>query len=129
MKSPPHARTAPIVLRTWEALDREGEKSAIELREILGRELTEAAVLRALIELWTTLAPSRLCLRPAYALEPAKTPLPAELTTGSNTAQATALSALLSIYLRSAVAATAEEAEVFLSPLTAARASAKSCTA
>jgi len=61
-KSPPHARTAPIVLRTWEALDREGEKSAIELREILGRELTEAAVLRALIELWTTLRAV-----PAYA--------------------------------------------------------------
>jgi hypothetical protein len=119
-KSPPHARTAPIVLRTWEALDREGEKSAIELREILGRELTEAAVLRALIELWTTLRAV-----PAYASgQPTRWSLlkhlyPAELTTGSNTAQATALSALLSIYLRSAVAATAEEAEVFLSPLTA----------
>ncbi|MFY9744959.1 MAG: hypothetical protein WAK25_01645 [Acidobacteriaceae bacterium] len=119
-KSPPHARNAPIVLRTWEALDREGEKSAIELREILGRELTEAAVLRALIELWTTLRAA-----PIYASgQPTRWSLlkdryPAQLSTGSNTAQATALSALLSIYLRSAVAATAEEAEVFLSPLTA----------
>jgi 23S rRNA pseudouridine2605 synthase len=119
-KSPPHARNTPIVLRTWEALDREGEKSAIELREILGRELTEAAVLRALIELWTTLRAT-----PVYSLgQPTRWALlkdrfPAQLATGSNTAQATALSALLSIYLRSAVAATAEEAEIFLSPLTA----------
>jgi len=118
-KSPPHARNAPIVLRTWEALDREGEKSAAELSEILGRELTEAAVLRALIELWTTLR-----VAPAYATgQPTRWSLlkdryPAQLATGSNTAQATALSALLSIYLRSAVAATAEEAEIFLSPLT-----------
>ncbi|MGB9032782.1 MAG: hypothetical protein WCC27_21855, partial [Acidobacteriaceae bacterium] len=119
-KSPPHARTTPIVLRTWEALDREGEKSAIELREILGRELTEAAVLRALSELWTTLR-----VAPTYAPgQPTRWSLlkdsyPAQLATGSNTAQSTALSALLSIYLRSAVAATAEEAEIFLSPLTA----------
>lgn len=119
-KSPPHARNTPIVLRTWEALDREGEKSAIELREILGRELTEAAVLRALIELWTTLRAA-----PLYSPgQPTRWTLlknsyPAQLATGSNTAQATALSALLSIYLRSAVAATAEEAEIFLSPLTA----------
>ena len=54
-KTAPPGRIAPIVLRTWEALDKEGDKTAIEISEILGRELTEAAVLRALIELWTTL--------------------------------------------------------------------------
>jgi 23S rRNA pseudouridine2605 synthase len=119
-KAAPAGRTAPIVVRAWEALDREGEKTAIEIREILGREVTEAAVLRALVELWTTLRAA-----PAYTDgQPARWSLlknryPAQLTTGGNTAQTTALSALLSIYLRSAVAATAEEAEVFLSPLTA----------
>jgi 23S rRNA pseudouridine2605 synthase len=119
-KTAPPGRTTPIVLRTWEALDREGEKTAIEISEILGRELTEAAVLRALIELWTTLRAV-----PAYAPgQPTRWSLlknryPAQLATGANTAQTTALSALLSIYLRAAVAASAEEAEVFLSPLTA----------
>jgi len=119
-KTAPPGRTTPIVLRTWEALDRDGEQSAIDLRENLGRELTEAAVLRALIELWTTLRAI-----PRYAAgQPVRWALlknryPAQLATGANTAQTTALSALLSIYLRTAVAATAEEAEIFLSPLTA----------
>ncbi|HEX3985042.1 MAG TPA: hypothetical protein VHX13_00420 [Acidobacteriaceae bacterium] len=116
----PGGRSAPLVVRTWEMLDREGEATATHLRELLGRELTEAAVLRALIELWTTVRAV-----PVYKQdEPARWTLlknrfPAQMATGANTAQSTALSALLSIYLRCAVAATAEEAEIFLSPLTA----------
>jgi hypothetical protein len=119
-KSAPTGRTAPIVLRTWEALDREGELTAVQIRETLGRELTEAAVLRALIELWTNLR-----AMPIYAAnQPTRWTLlknrfPAQLATAANTAQSTALSVLVSLYLRTAVAATAEEAEVFLSPLTA----------
>jgi len=122
-KSAPGGRTSPIVLRTWEALDREGELTAVQIRELLGRELTEAAVLRALNELWTNLRavpisatgesgqPTRWTLL--------KNRFPAQLATAANTAQTTALSVLLSTYLRSAVAVTAEEAEIFLSPLTA----------
>ncbi len=119
-KAAPGGRTAPIVLRTWEALDRTGEMTSVAIREALGRELTEAAVLRALIELWTNLR-----AMPIYAAGgPTRWTLlknryPAQLATAANTAQTTALSALLCIYLRSAVAASAEEAEIFLSPLTA----------
>jgi 23S rRNA pseudouridine2605 synthase len=119
-KTAPGGRTAPIVLRTWEALDREGELTAIQIQDRLGRELTEAAILRALIELWTNLR-----AMPIYASDQPtrwtllKNRCPEQLATAANTAQATALSVLLSIYLRSAVAATAEEAEIFLSPLTA----------
>ena len=119
-KTAPGGRTAPIVLRTWEALEKNGTQTALQLREAVGREVTEAVVLRALIELWTTLR-----ALPLYtAGEPTRWQLTkeryaAQLTTGSNTAQPTAVSALASLYLRSAVAATAEEAEVFLSPLTA----------
>jgi 23S rRNA pseudouridine2605 synthase len=119
-KAAPAGRTAPIVVRTWAALDQHGPLTAVEIRQILGRELTEAAVLRALIELWTTLRAT-----PAYAEgEPTRWSLlknryASQLATAANTALPTALSALLSIYLRSAVAATAEEAEIFLSPLTA----------
>ncbi|HEY6445890.1 MAG TPA: hypothetical protein VIY53_05475 [Acidobacteriaceae bacterium] len=116
----PAGRTAPIVLRTWEALEQHGQQTAVEIRELLGRELTEAAVMRALVELWTGLR-----VVPSYAVgEPTrwrllKDTFAAQLTTAANTAQPTALSAMLSLYLRSAVAATPEEAEVFLSPLTA----------
>jgi 23S rRNA pseudouridine2605 synthase len=119
-KSAPAGRSAPIVVRTWAMLDEHGPRTAVEIRELLGRELTEAAVLRALIELWTTIRAA-----PTYADgEPTrwsllKTNYTPQLTTAANTALPTALSALLSIYLRSAVAATAEEAEIFLSPLTA----------
>lgn len=119
-KTSPGGRTAPIVLRTWEALEQRGSQTAADLRETLGREVTEAAVLRALIELWTTVR-----AMPVYAAGEAtrwhllKERYPAQLTAGANTAQATALSALISLYLRSAVAATAEEVEISLSPLTA----------
>jgi hypothetical protein len=119
-KSAPAGRPTPVVMRAWEALEREGEKTVVELQAILGRELTEAAVLRALIALWTTLR-----AMPVYSpggpvrWTLLKSRYSAQLATGANTAQTTALSALLSIYLRSAVAATAEEAEIFLSPLTA----------
>lgn len=119
-KMAPGGRTTPIVIRAWEALDRKGELTAVDIREDLGRELTEAAVLRALLELWTTLRAIPL-YTPGEATRWTllKHRHPAELTTAANTAQTTALSALLSIYLSSAVAATAEEAEIFLSPLTA----------
>jgi 23S rRNA pseudouridine2605 synthase len=119
-KTAPGGRTSPIVLRTWEALEKHGAQTTAELREALGREVTDAAVLRALIELWTTLR-----AMPVYAAGEAtrwellKARYAAQLSTAANTAQATALSALISLYLRSAVAATGEEAEIFLSPLTA----------
>jgi hypothetical protein len=119
-KTGPGNRSAPIVVRAWEALDQHGAQTAVEIQNVLGRELTEAAVLRALVELWTTLRAV-----PAYtAGEPTRWSLlkdryPSQLATGANTAQPTALSALISLYLRSAVAATGEETEIFLSPLTA----------
>ncbi len=119
-KSAPAGRTAPIVLHAWEILDREGTSTAVEIREGLGREVTEAAVLRALIELW-----SNFRAMPIYVSgQPTRWSLlkvrhAGELSAAGNTAQTTALSVLVSQYLRSAVAATAEETEIFLSPLTA----------
>ncbi|MFP5227143.1 MAG: hypothetical protein ACLGXA_05895, partial [Acidobacteriota bacterium] len=119
-KTAPGGRTTPIVVRSFEALDRAGELTAIGLREILGNEITEAAALRALMELWTGLRAI-----PVYVQGEAtrwtllKNRFATQMATAANTAQTTALSALASLYLRSAVAATAEEAEIFLSPLTA----------
>ena len=45
-------KVSPLVLELWKALDKDGVLTAAEARETLGRELTEAAVLRALCELW-----------------------------------------------------------------------------
>src|ERR1700722_12069705 len=43
-------KVSPLVLQLWKALEEAGALTAIEAREKLGRELTEAAVLRALCE-------------------------------------------------------------------------------
>jgi hypothetical protein len=87
----------------------------------MGREVTEAATLRVLTELW-----SQLRVIPLH--QPGDAPALWELTTrrftkaikaGANAGQPTALSALISLYLAQVIAATEEEITTFLSPLTA----------
>ena len=112
-------RVSPLVLEVWKAIERTGVQTAIELRETLGKEVTEAAILRALHDLWTSL---RVILLPGSNGEPAtwealKTRFERAMTAGKATSQVSALSVLLARYLQSAVAATSEEAEIFLSPL------------
>ena len=119
---PPSAgngRVSPLVLGVWKTIERTGVQTAIEIREALGKELTEAAVLRALNELWTGL---RVTLLPGENGEPAtwealKTRHEKACAAGTATSLVTALSVLLARYLQSAVAATSDEAEIFLSPL------------
>ena len=90
-----------------------------EIQAALGRELTEAAVLRGLMELW-----SALRVIPVYAAnEPTRweltqTRFSDALNAANKIAQTTALSALVSLYLESVLAATPDEVETFLSPLT-----------
>ena len=112
-------RVSPLVFEVWKAIERTGVQTAIEIRETLGKELTEAAVLRGLHELWTGM---RIILLPGENGEPAtwealKTRHEKACAKGTATSQVTALSVLLARYLQSAVAATSEEAEIFLSPL------------
>ncbi len=113
-------KVSPLVLELWKVLDKEGALIASEARETLGRELTEAAVLRALCELWQSLR-----ISPVLAEEggqPARWEMlrvrhRAALETASNTSQVTALSLLVSMYLQSVYAASSEEIEIFLSPV------------
>jgi hypothetical protein len=116
-------KVSPLVLELWKALDKEGVLSAAEARETLGRELTEAAVLRGLCELWQGLRVSPVFADPSL-VEPGQ---PARwellrvrhrdaLVTAGATSQVTALSLLVSMYLQSVYAASSEEIEVFLSP-------------
>ena len=112
-------KVSPLVLELWKVLEREGPLTTVGAREKLGRELTEAAVLRALNELWQSL---RVIPVLQAADQPAQWELlqthhRAGLTTGSTTSQVTAISLLVSMYLQSVYAATSEEIELFLSPL------------
>ena len=112
-------KVSPLVLELWKALEKDGSLTASEARETLGRELTEAAVLRGMCELWQTLRISPVF--PGVG-EPARWEMlrvhhRAALTTAGNTGQVTAISLLVSMYLQSVYAASSDEIEIFLSPV------------
>src|SRR5580704_8847672 len=98
-----------------------GDATIPQLKHALGREVTESAVLRAITELWQQLriipvisaagrTPQWQLLRVRYQKAIAE---------GASTSQVTAISVLASIYLQAVIAASMEEVEIFLSPLTA----------
>jgi hypothetical protein len=124
-KQPPSTfgavKVSPLGLRVFEVLTERGPMSAAELAQELGREVTEAAILRSLSELWSQ-------LRVIPLLAQGDGPTLWELTSrrftkaikaGANAGQPTALSALVSLYLAQVFVATEEEVVTFLSPLTA----------
>ncbi|MGB7190493.1 MAG: hypothetical protein WBD10_10180, partial [Acidobacteriaceae bacterium] len=117
-KSGPGTNVSPLVLEIWKQLDGAGAQTAAEIQSALGRELTEAAVLRGLVELWHGLRAIPVSDGQTTRWELTQVRFAAELTASQKVAQPTALSALVSLYLESAVAASSEEIETFLSPLT-----------
>ncbi len=92
-----------------------------QLKHALGREVTESAVLRAITELW-----QQLRIIPVISA-PGRTPqwqllrvrYQKAIAEGASTSQVTAISVLASIYLQAVIAASMEEVELFLAPLTA----------
>jgi len=98
-----------------------GDTTIPKLTRVLGREVTETAVLRAITELW-----QQLRIIPVIAA-PRQTPqwqllrlrFQKAIAEGASTSQVTAISVLASIYLQAVIAATMEEVELFLAPLTA----------
>ena len=117
-KRGPRGKSSPLVVEVWKALDRDGALTADAVKEKLGRHLTESAALRALTELWTTMR-----IEPVYSeAEGTRWQLleadhEKAMIAGSAMAQGMALSALVSLYLQTAVAATLEEIEAYLSPV------------
>jgi 23S rRNA pseudouridine2605 synthase len=113
------AKASPLVAEIWKLLEKDASLETTEIQAALGRELTEAAVLRGLMELWTALR-----VIPVYAAnEPTRweltqTRFSDALNAANKIAQTTAVSALVSLYLESVLAATPDEVETFLSPLT-----------
>ncbi len=113
-------KVSPLGLRVWEVL---GERAltAAELANELGREVTEAAILRALTELWSQLRviPMVQAGELPSLWERVSRRFTKAVKAGANAGQPTALSALASLYLRQVFAASEEEVATFLSPLTA----------
>jgi len=98
-----------------------GDLTIAELKHALGREVSETAVLRAITELWQQLRIIPVIAAPGV---PAKWQLlrhrfQKAIAEGASTSQVTAISVLASIYLQAVIAASMEEVEMFLAPLTA----------
>jgi hypothetical protein len=94
--------------------------NAGQLRDLLGREVTETAVLRALHELWKQLR--IIPVVPEVGVpalwQPLRQRFQKAIAEGASTSQVTAISVLASIYLQAVIAASMEDVELFLSPLT-----------
>ena len=114
-------RVSPLAAKVYDVLKEKGAMAPHELTSELGQGVVDSAVIRALSELWAIL---RVVPMPDANGEPAKWELTSgrylrHIKAGANAGQPTALSALLSLYLSQAVAATSDEMEIFLSPLAA----------
>jgi len=98
-----------------------GDASISQLKQFLGREVSEAAVLRAITELWQQLRIIPVVSAPGQAAkwQLLRTRFQRAIAEGASTSQVTAISVLASIYLQAVIAATMEEVELFLAPLTA----------
>jgi hypothetical protein len=113
-------QVSPLAIQAYKRLEQ-GEATIAELTRFLGREVSESAVLRAITELWQQLriipvidAPGKAARWQLLRLRFQKA-----IAEGASTSQVTAISVLASIYLQAVIAATMEEVELFLSPLTA----------
>jgi hypothetical protein len=112
-------KVSPLAAATHEALTRRGPLSAYDLTTELGKEVTEAAVLRALNELWAHLRvlPLAQAGENATLWELTGARFGKQIKAGANAGQPSALSALISLYLGQAAVASEDEIESFLSPL------------
>jgi len=111
---------SPLAIQAYKLLEL-GDATLAELKHGLGREVSEAAVLRAVTELWQQLRIIPVVSAPG---KPAKLQLlrhrfQKAIAEGASTSQVTAISVLASIYLQAVIAASMEEVELFLAPLTA----------
>jgi len=114
-------QVSPLAIQAYKQLEANGDATIPQLKHALGREVSESAVLRAITELWQQLriipvvsAPGKTAQWQLLRLRFQKA-----IAEGASTSQVTAISVLASIYLQAVIAATMEEVELFLAPLTA----------
>lgn len=122
-KQPPSTsgpvKVSNLALATFHAISSNGPMTAYDLATQLGKEVTEAACLRALNELWIHLRVIPLLQqddRPT-AWELTSTRFSKQIKAGANAGLPSAVSALISLYLGQVMVATEDEIESFLSPL------------
>ena len=113
-------QVSPLAIQAYKQLET-GDATIAQLRHALGREVSESAVLRAITELWQQLRIIPVVSGPG---KPAQWQLlrlrfQKAIAEGASTSQVTAISVLASIYLQAVIAASMEEVELFLAPLTA----------
>ena len=113
-------QVSPLAVQAYKLLEA-GDATIAQLKQTLGREVSESAVLRAITELWQQLRIIPVISAPG---QPARWQLlrhrfQKAIAEGASTSQVTAISVLASIYLQAVIAASMEEVELFLSPLTA----------
>ncbi|HEU5457291.1 MAG TPA: hypothetical protein VFU68_01605 [Terracidiphilus sp.] len=112
---------SPLAVQAYKLLDSGGDATVSHLKHTLGREVTEGAVIRAITELWQQLRIIPIIAAPG---QPARWQLlrnrfQKAIAEGASTSQVTAISVLASIFLQAVIAATMEDVELFLAPLTA----------
>lgn len=113
-------QVSPLAIQAYKRLEQ-GDATISELTRFLGREVSESAVLRAITELWQQLRIIPVIDAPGRAAkwQLLRQRFQKAIAEGASTSQVTAISVLASIYLQAVIAATMEEVELFLSPLTA----------
>jgi len=114
------AAVSPLAATVFEALQSQGPLSKDRLREAVGRELSNAALDRALSELWSMLKITRVDYneREGAFWDVLYRWSPQVVKEGINISGPEAISGLVSKYLESAVAVSQEDLEQFFSHLT-----------
>jgi 23S rRNA pseudouridine2605 synthase len=112
---------SPLAIQLYKRLESNGEANVAELKQALGQGITEMGVLRAITELWQQLRIIPIVSAPGKAArwQLLRIRFQKAIAEGASTSQVTAISVLASIFLQAVIAASMEEVEVFLSPLTA----------
>ncbi len=113
-------QVSPLAIQTYKQLEA-GDATIPQLKHALGKEVTESAVLRAITELWQQLRIIPVIAAPGKNAQwqLLRHRFQKAIAEGASTSQVTAISVLASIYLQAVIAASMEEVEIFLSPLTA----------
>jgi hypothetical protein len=114
------APVSPLALKVFEAIQKKGPLSKEQIRGLVGRELSIAALDRALLELWSILKITRVDYRPEEGVfwDVLYRWSPKVVKEALQISEPEAISAILSKFLETVVACSQEELEGFLSHLT-----------
>lgn len=117
IKTTSRSEYSPLAAHVFQAIQKDGPITKSCMREMLGGELSEAALDRALTELSLKLRITRVDYRPEYGAywDVMLRWCPDEVREGINMSIAEALTALVSKYLECVVAAEQHEVEEFFS--------------